>query len=303
MLLALVLPLRGALLLVNLQPACLGHVQLHPLSLRTLPAPWQGWGLGLDTVPPVGLAPGGNLLPRRNWSHALVLSALARGVCGPSSGAAPRSTRPLRFAFDLVQTLCAALDLITSPVQLIPWIVYGPLRRPREASRLAGLAQEQATTVDIWIPTDNESEPLIQRCVLASKAIRHRHPGPQLLRTDRRHRRRFCSLPPGGRAHPRVRHGDQGSPGASAPGDFNSGRHNRNLGLEPGMPDDSDDVFHHLQVIRDHFNAVICCGTSYRVRRSVIESVGVKGASPLAPSRITRAAPQGSHGVAHALPR
>lgn len=55
---------------------------------------------------------------------------------------------------------------------------------------------------------------------------------------------------------------------------FNSDVHNRNLGLESVMPDDMDYFFHYLQVIRDRFNAVICCGTSYVARRSAIEAAG-----------------------------
>ena len=55
---------------------------------------------------------------------------------------------------------------------------------------------------------------------------------------------------------------------------FNSDFHNRNLGLECVMPTDMDSFFHYLQVVRDRFNTVICCGTSYVVRRSALESIG-----------------------------
>ncbi|MFM7675609.1 MAG: glycosyltransferase family 2 protein [Synechococcus sp.] len=40
------------------------------------------------------------------------------------------------------------------------------------------------------------------------------------------------------------------------------------------MPGDLDYFFRYLQVIRDRFNAVICCGTSYVARRSAIEAIG-----------------------------
>ena len=50
--------------------------------------------------------------------------------------------------------------------------------------------------------------------------------------------------------------------------------HNRNLGLSVVMPSDLDYFFRYLQVIRDRFNAVICCGTSYVVRRSALEDIG-----------------------------
>ncbi len=55
---------------------------------------------------------------------------------------------------------------------------------------------------------------------------------------------------------------------------FQSEFHNRNLGLDVVMPSDLDYFFRYLQVIRDRANAVICCGTSYVVRRSALESIG-----------------------------
>lgn len=50
--------------------------------------------------------------------------------------------------------------------------------------------------------------------------------------------------------------------------------HNRNLGLSVVMPSDLDYFFRYLQVIRDRANAVICCGTSYVVRRRALEQIG-----------------------------
>ncbi len=55
---------------------------------------------------------------------------------------------------------------------------------------------------------------------------------------------------------------------------FQSEFHNRNLGLDVVMPSDLDYFFRYLQVIRDRSNAVICCGTSYVVRRSALEQIG-----------------------------
>jgi len=55
---------------------------------------------------------------------------------------------------------------------------------------------------------------------------------------------------------------------------FQAEFHNRNLGLEVVMPSDLDAFFRYLQVLRDDDNAVICCGTSYVVRRSALESIG-----------------------------
>ena len=55
---------------------------------------------------------------------------------------------------------------------------------------------------------------------------------------------------------------------------FQAEFHNRNLGLDVVMPSDLDYFFRYLQVIRDRANAVICCGTSYVVRRAALESIG-----------------------------
>ncbi|MFM8258447.1 MAG: glycosyltransferase family 2 protein [Vulcanococcus sp.] len=55
---------------------------------------------------------------------------------------------------------------------------------------------------------------------------------------------------------------------------FQAEFHNRNLGLDVVMPSDLDYFFRYLQVIRDRSNAVICCGTSYVVRRKALESIG-----------------------------
>ncbi len=55
---------------------------------------------------------------------------------------------------------------------------------------------------------------------------------------------------------------------------FNSDFHHRNLGLDVLVPDDIDYFFRYVQVIRNPFNAVVCCGTSYLARRSALEFIG-----------------------------
>ncbi|WP_126148041.1 glycosyltransferase [Synechococcus elongatus] len=55
---------------------------------------------------------------------------------------------------------------------------------------------------------------------------------------------------------------------------YNSDFHTRNLGLDYVLPNDMDYFFHYIQPIRDQFNSVICCGTSYVARRSALEDVG-----------------------------
>lgn len=55
---------------------------------------------------------------------------------------------------------------------------------------------------------------------------------------------------------------------------YNSDFHNRNLGLDYVLPNDMDYFFHYIQPLRDQFNSVICCGTSYVARREALEAVG-----------------------------
>ncbi len=322
LLLASILVLIGALLLVNLQPGWLGSLQLNPLSDRALPEQWQVKDLWLDAVLPVvlalGMALGVNLLPRTRWSHALVLTVLSlvglRYFIWRSTTI--NSAHPISLVFSLTLFVCEAVYLITSTVQFVPSVVFEPNRRRREASRLARWAQEQQPGVDIWIPTYNESERLIQRCVLASKNIRYQHKTITILddghrpsiaaladrlgvgylsRPDNSHRKAGnlnyalahtsaeliavfdCDFVPFRNFFERTVgfFQDAGVALVQTPQHyFNSDFHNRNLGLESVMPDDMDYFFHYLQVIRDNFNAVICCGTSYVARRSAIESLG-----------------------------
>ena len=55
---------------------------------------------------------------------------------------------------------------------------------------------------------------------------------------------------------------------------FQADFHSRNLGLDLVMPGDLDYFYHYLQLRRDQDNAVVCCGTSYVVRRQALESIG-----------------------------
>lgn len=55
---------------------------------------------------------------------------------------------------------------------------------------------------------------------------------------------------------------------------FQADFHNRNLGLDLLMPGDLDYFYHYLQLRRDQDNAVVCCGTSYVVRRQALRSIG-----------------------------
>lgn len=55
---------------------------------------------------------------------------------------------------------------------------------------------------------------------------------------------------------------------------FQAEFHIRNLGLDVVLPSDIEYFYRYQQVIRDSANAVVCCGTSYVVRRSALEEIG-----------------------------
>lgn len=55
---------------------------------------------------------------------------------------------------------------------------------------------------------------------------------------------------------------------------FQADFHSRNLGLDRVMPGDLDYFYHYLQLRRDQDNAVVCCGTSYVVRREALQAIG-----------------------------
>jgi len=55
---------------------------------------------------------------------------------------------------------------------------------------------------------------------------------------------------------------------------YNSDYHARNLGLENFLPNDLEHFYGLLQSNRDVGNSVICCGSSYVVRRSCLDTVG-----------------------------
>jgi cellulose synthase (UDP-forming) len=55
---------------------------------------------------------------------------------------------------------------------------------------------------------------------------------------------------------------------------FQTDFHARSLAVDQLMPSDVSMFYHYQQVIRDRFNAVVCVGTSYVVRRAALESIG-----------------------------
>lgn len=55
---------------------------------------------------------------------------------------------------------------------------------------------------------------------------------------------------------------------------YNPDYHARNLGLDHLLPNDMEHFFGHVQPGRDAGNCLICCGTSYVVRRNSLEAIG-----------------------------
>ncbi|NJM58038.1 MAG: glycosyltransferase [Synechococcales cyanobacterium RU_4_20] len=55
---------------------------------------------------------------------------------------------------------------------------------------------------------------------------------------------------------------------------YNPDYHARNLGLSDFLPNDLELFFGSVQSCRDVFNSVICCGSSYVVRRSSLDQIG-----------------------------
>jgi cellulose synthase (UDP-forming) len=55
---------------------------------------------------------------------------------------------------------------------------------------------------------------------------------------------------------------------------YNPDHHARNLGVDHLVPNDLTGFFSFGQTTRDTFNSVMCCGTSYVVRRRTLEDVG-----------------------------
>lgn len=55
---------------------------------------------------------------------------------------------------------------------------------------------------------------------------------------------------------------------------YNPDHHLRNLGIDHLLPGDLANFFSFVQSTRDRINSVVCCGTSYVVRRQALEDVG-----------------------------
>ncbi|MCP9786350.1 glycosyltransferase [Cyanobium sp. N5-Cardenillas] len=311
-----------AVLLANLQVSVVAIGLLNPLSFRVLPELWQVQDVWIDVVLPlalaVGICLGVNLLPRRPAAYLLatVLLTLFAARYFIWRATTINTAHPVSLFFSLVFFLCEVTYLLTTALQFYPSLKYRPQQRRRQADQLLAWAKEHEPSVDIWIPTYNESERLIRRCILACGNIQYANKTIYVLddghrpaiaalaqelgvkylsRPDNLHRKagnlnyalahshgdliavfdcdfipfsRFLDRTVGFFKDPKV------ALVQTPQHYFNSDFHNRNLGLDVLVPDDMDYFFHYVQVIRDPFNAVVCCGTSYLARRSALEAIG-----------------------------
>jgi cellulose synthase (UDP-forming) len=323
----LVLLLSGAslvmaVLLANLQFSVVAIGLLNPLSFRVLPELWQVRDVWVDVLLPlalaVGICLGANLLPRRPASYLLATVLLSVFAIRYFIWRATtiNTAHPASLVFSLIFFLCEFTYLFTSALQFYPSLKYRPERRRRQADQLLAWAKEHQPSVDLWIPTYNESARMIRRCIMACANIQYTNKtiyvlddghrpaiaalaqelGVQYLsRPDNLHRKagnlnyalahsqgdliavfdcdfipfsRFLDRTVGFFKDPKV------ALVQTPQHYFNSDFHNRNLGLDVLVPDDMDYFFRYVQVIRDPFNAVVCCGTSYLARRSALQAIG-----------------------------
>jgi len=315
--------LLGALLLSSSEGSWLSSDQLNPLMLRSLPERWQVADPWRDVGIPLGLALavslGVRVLPHRPWAFGLLqlvmlIFALRYFLWRFTT---LNTAHPLSLTCSAVLLGCELVYLLTFALQLVPSLAFDPGQRRRQADQLErDSASEPNPSIDIWIPTYNESERLVRRAVLTCRNLRGQ--GVTITVLDDGHRPSIARmandlgvnyLSRADNAHRKA--GNLNHALAHTTGDliavfdcdfmpfpqflertigffrdpklamvqtpqhyFQPDFHNRNLGIDRVMPSDLDYFFRYLQVIRDRFNAVICCGTSYVVRRTALESIG-----------------------------
>ncbi|QEY32463.1 glycosyltransferase [Synechococcus sp. RSCCF101] len=317
-----IIALAGALLFANLRVSLVAPGLLNPLQMRQLPEamqvqePWRDVLLPLTASAAACLA--ASFLPHRTWAHLLVSSLLALVSTRYFIWRATtiNTAHPVSFAFSLVFFLCEATYLISLLLQFYPSLFFRPGQRRREADTLRPWLDAHAPSVDIFIPTYNEAERLIRRCVLACRNIEYANKTIHILddghrssiarlaeelgvhylsRPDNRDRKAGnlnhalahtsgeliavfdCDFIPFARFLERTAgfFSDASVALVQTPQHyFNADFHNRNLGVDVVLPGDMDYFFHYVQVLRDRFNCVICCGTSCVVRRAALEQIG-----------------------------
>lgn len=191
-------------------------------------------------------------------------------------------------------------------------------QRRREADRLseAVLTGDYLPSVDVFIPTYNESDAIVRRTAIGCQAIDYPNKTIYILDDTRRPQMRQLAQELGCQyiTRPDNTHAKAGNLNnalkqthgeliAIFDADFvpfrhflsrtvgffqnlqttlvqtkqdfyNPDYHARNLGVEHLLPNDQESFYGYIQPCWDVANSVICCGTSYVVRRTHLESVG-----------------------------
>ena len=311
-----------ALALANLRFGLVAPGLLNPLETRELPEPWAIPDDWMHTIQPsmvaLGILLGMSKAPRRPWTY-LLGSILLSGFSLRYfiwRATTLNTAHPLSLAFSLTLFLIEIISLLSIGIQFYPSLFFDPKPRIRQADQYCQSGIDNPPSVDIFIPTYNESVKMVRRTVLACCSINYPNKRIYILDDGRRDAManlaseigvNYLSRPDNlNRKAGNLNHalgctqgdliavfdcdfipfknflnrtvgffGDPGVALVQTPQHyFNPDFHTRNLGLNICMPSDLDSFFHYNQVIRDHFNAVICCGTSYVARREALVSVG-----------------------------
>ena len=152
-----------AVLLANLQFSVVSIGLLNPLNFRVLPELWQVRDVWIDVLLPlalaIGICLGVNLLPRRPSAYLLATVMLSLFALRYFIWRATtiNTAHPVSLFFSLVFFLCELTYLLTSALQFYPSLKYRPQQRRRQADDLLGWTREHQPSVDLWIPTYNES--------------------------------------------------------------------------------------------------------------------------------------------------
>ena len=168
-----------SLLLAGAPSDWLDSVSLNPGTLRVLPEPFQANDLWSNSLPPLllagALAIGSRWLPRRRWSNALVeLTLLVICLRYFSWRCTTLNTaHPFTLACSVLQLLMELVGLAILIFQMLPAPGFDPRHRSREATALQSWTHTHQPSVEIWIPTYNEPERMVQRAILTCRNLRY----------------------------------------------------------------------------------------------------------------------------------
>jgi len=168
-----------SLLLLGAPPDWLSTVTLSPEQLRVLPEPFQANDFWQDSLPPVllagALAIGSRWLPRRRWSYALVELVLL-AICLRYFAwrcTTLNTAHPFSVACSVLQLLMEAIGLAILVLQMLPAPGFDWKHRSREATALEPWTEAHQPSVEIWIPTYNESARIVQRAILTCRNLQY----------------------------------------------------------------------------------------------------------------------------------